>query len=165
MSLDKFLSTVTTPIAWLPLVVALIGGPLVIWWLVEPGPLEVRYVAPTFSSEEAQSRDEAEKHAVLAVKGGTQVYRYIEYCVRRPFTGTARRSWVNDALVWHAPDVPTQLSRVVGCRSASIMVDVPTSSPTRTFYWVNRIEVPVNPIRDDVIEFPPIPLTILAPSK
>lgn len=163
MSLEKFLTSVTTPIAWLPLVLALIGGPLIIWWLVEPSPLEVRYVAELFTSEESNTREDAMKHAVVAVKGGTQVFRYIEYCVRRPFQGTARRSWVNDAMVWHAPDVPTQLSRVVGCRNASIMVDVPTSNPTRTFYFVQRIEIPVNPIRDDVIEFPPIPLTIVAP--
>ena len=165
MSPDKFLQSVTTPIAWLPMVVALIGGPLVVWWLVEPGPLEVGYVAPHFANEDARTRDEAERHAVLAVRGGTQVYRYIEFCVRRPFTGTARRSWVNDALVWHAPDVPTQLSRIAGCRNASVVVDVPTSNPTRTFYYTHRIELHVNPIRNDVIEFPPIPLTIVAPSR
>lgn len=162
MNVPYLLERVTTPIAWLPMVVALIVGPLVVFWSLEPTPLTVAYAAPFFTNREVESEEEAKRHSVLVVQGGTQVYRYIEYCVSRSFTGTARRSWVNNAMVWHAPDVPTTLSRTVGCRSANVILDVPTSNPSRAFWYVHNIEVPVNPIRTDTVEMPPIPLTILS---
>jgi hypothetical protein len=162
MNVPYLLERVTTPIAWLPFVVALIIGPLVIFWSLQAAPLRVVYTAPLFADQEVESREEAERHSVLAIQGGTQVFRYVEFCVVRAFSGTARRSWVNNAMVWHAPDVPTQLSRTVGCRSANIMLDVPLSNPSRAFWYVHKIEVPVNLIRTDTIEMPPIPLTILA---
>jgi hypothetical protein len=162
MTISSLLERVTTPIAWLPMVVAMIVGPLFVFWAVEPTPLRIVYAAPMFTDTEVDSREDAERHAVLAVAGGTQVYRYIEFCVSRPFSGTAHRSWVNTAMIWHAPDVPTQLSREPGCRSANVMLDVPLSNPTRTFWYVHAIDVPVNPMRTDTVDMPPIPLTILA---
>lgn len=148
-------------IAWTPLVLLAVLTPLVAWWLFEPVPVEVRYVAPNFVSEPVDTAEQAEAKRVVAVKGGTVVYRFVEYCVRRPFTGTARRSWVSPALVWHAPDVPTSLSRERGCAAANLSVEAPTSSPSRTFAFVQRMEIPMNPLRTAVIEYPPIPLTIL----
>lgn len=158
MSIDRLLA----PIAWTPLAFFLVVVPVIFWWLFEPPPVELKYVAPHFSDRPVESREEAARHTVVAVRGGQEVYRYVEFCVHRAFVGTARRSWVNSAMVWHAPDVPTALSREVGCRSASIAVEVPTSNPSRTFKFVQAMEVTVNPIRTDVIEYPPIPLTILA---
>ncbi len=150
------------PLAWLPMLLALICGPLAVWWLIEPSPVELRYVAPTFTDRPVGSREEARQHAVVEISGGATVYRYIEVCVRRHFTGEAHRSWVNSAMVWHAPDVPTVLSREPGCRSASVSVEVPTSNPTREFQFVQTLDIRVNPIRTDRIEYPPIPRTILA---
>jgi hypothetical protein len=149
-------------VAWTPVGLLVLVVPVTFWWLFEPVPVELRYVAPSFSSVPAATRDEADKTAVMAVTGGTTVYRYVEYCVRRPFVGTARRSWVNSALVWHAPDVPTTLSRQTGCRSASVAVETPTSSPSRSFLFSQSIEIDTNLLRTDRIEYPPIPLTILA---
>ena len=159
MTTDRALNAVV----WFPWVILVLGLPVILWWLFEPNPLTIRYVAPYFVDRPVETRDEAEMHPVFAVAGGQQLYRYIEYCVSRPFTATAKRSWVNSAMVWHAPDVPTQLSRTAGCRSANVVVEVPTSNPSRTFMFVQKMEVDVNPIRrDEVIEYPPIPLTILS---
>jgi hypothetical protein len=162
MSADELLHRTIAPFAWLPLIVAMIAGPLAVWWMLEPPPVELRYVAPHFTDRPVESRAEAERHAIKSTPGGSVVYRYIEYCVRKPFVGEARRSWVNSAMVWHAPSVPTVLSREVGCRSAAVSVEVPTSNPSRSFQFVQAMEVQVNPIRTDRIEYPPIPLTILA---
>jgi hypothetical protein len=150
------------PLAWLPMVLALTCGPLAIWWMLEPPPVELGYVAPHFTDRPVDSREEAARYAVTAVRGGDTVYRYVEFCVRRPFMGEMHRSWVNDAMVWHAPNVPTALSREVGCRSSSIAISVPTSNPSRAFEFVQFMTIRVNPIRTDRIDYFPIPLTILA---
>jgi hypothetical protein len=152
-----------TALAWLPMGLVLIVTPVVLYWLFEPMPVTVKYVAPHFVDRPVNSREEAESYAVVAAPGGVELYRYVEYCVDRPFTGTAKRSWVNTAMVWHAPELPTQLSRTVGCRASNIVVEVPTSNPSRTFMFVQQMVVNVNFLRNsEVIEYPPIPLTILA---
>jgi hypothetical protein len=40
-----------------------------------------------------------------------------------------------------------------------------TSNPTRTFVFVQTMEIEVNPLRTAIIEYSPIQLTILAPAK
>ena len=162
---NEFVTRVTTSVAWMPLALALIVGPLAVWWLVEPAPLALVYVSTKFVDRPVESREEAQKRAVTAVAGGTMVYRYVEFCVRKAFSGTARRAWVNTAMVWPAPDVPTALSREIGCRHTNIAVEVPTSNPTRTFVFVQTMEIEVNPLRTAIIEYSPIQLTILAPAK
>ena len=81
----------------------------------------------------------------------------------RPFEATNHRAWVGEALVWHAPDLPTVLSRTPGCYDANIAVAVPTSSPTRTFQYTQTLSIEMNPLRTETITYAPIPLTILAP--
>jgi hypothetical protein len=148
---------------WLltPWLLLLLGAPLVIWWMLEPAPLRIEYVHPHFLTRPAMSRDDASTVEVLAVNGNATIFRYVEYCVSRPFEGTSHRAWVGKALVWHAPDLPTMLSRVPGCFAANLAVEVPTSSPTRTFSYVQTISIPLNPLRTETIEYAPIPLTIL----
>jgi hypothetical protein len=148
---------------WLPWGILLIGGPLMLFWYLEPVPVQITYVAPSFLREPAYNREEAAQHYVAEIQGGTTVWRYVEYCVTKPYNGTSHRSWISAALVWHAPDLPTQFSRAVGCGSFSVAVDVPQSSPSRNFMFVQRLEVPVNPIKTVDVEYPPIPLRILAP--
>lgn len=133
-----------------------------IYWMLEPSPLVVKYVAPHFASVPVESRADADEFAVTEISGGQTVYRYLEYCVYRPFSGTAHRSWVNQSMVWPAPDLPTALSRTVGCDKRSIAVQVPTSNPTRTFDFVQRLHIEINPLRTIEIDYPPIRLTILA---
>lgn len=133
-----------------------------IYWMVEPVPVRVVYVAPQFAIAPVTSRAEASEFAITEAHGGSTVWRYIEYCVDRPFSGTVHRSWVNESMVWHAPDLPTALSRDVGCGSRSIAVQVPTSNPTRTFQFVQKLDIEVNPLRTVEIDYPPIRLTILA---
>ena len=148
---------------WLltPWLILALGLPLLGWWLFEPTPIRIEYVAPHFLSRPATDRRDAEQVAVTAVRGGSTVYRYVEYCVSRPFEATSNRAWVGQALVWPAPSVPTTLSRTPGCMAANMAVEVPTSSPTRTFQFVQTMSIPMNPLRTEVIEYAPIPLTIL----
>ncbi len=149
--------------AWLltPWLILALGLPLLGWWLFEPAPIRIEYVAPQFLSRPATDRRDAEQVAVTAVRGGSTVYRYVEYCVSRPFEATSNRAWVGQALVWPAPSVPTTLSRTPGCMAANMAVEVPTSSPTRTFQFVQTMSIPMNPLRTETIEYAPIPLTIL----
>jgi hypothetical protein len=149
---------------WTPWILLVLGAPLHIYWWLEPPPVQITYVAPAFLSEPVYNREDASKFYVSEVLGGSTLWRYIEYCVTKPYNGTSHRSWVGNALVWHAPDLPTQFSRTVGCGSLSVAVDVPQSSPSRNFNFVQRLEVPINPIRTVDIEYPPIPLRILAPA-
>jgi hypothetical protein len=153
---------VITGLLVLPWFAVIVGTALTAWWLLEPVPVEVTYAAEHFTNVEARTRAEAIANPVHEVVGGTVVYRWVEFCVNRPFTGTSHRSWVNESMVWNAPDLPTQLSRTVGCDARSFPVLVPTSSPTRTFDYVHHIEVQTNPIRTDIVDYPPLPLTILS---
>lgn len=145
----------------LPWLILACGVPTIVWWLIEPVPLKVTYVAPMFLSRPAINRADAATVYVSEVKGGTTVFRYISYCVSRPFDATARRAWVGEALVWHAPDVPTMLSRTPGCYDTNIAVVTPTSSPTRSFMYTQSLVVPMSPIRTETISYTPIPITIL----
>jgi hypothetical protein len=155
----------TSPVGriWLalPWLVLACGIPLIAWWLLEPTPIEITYVAPSFLSQPVDSREDAAQHYIAEAVGGTVVWRYVEYCVRRPYEGTSRRAWVGEALVWHAPDLPTQFSRAPGCARLSIAVPLPQSSPSRSFNFVQRMEVVMNPLRTEEVIYPPIPLRIL----
>ncbi len=117
----------------LPWIILACGLPTLVWWLFEPMPVRVEYVAPAFLSRPAVNREDALAAYVYEVKGGSIVWRYVTYCVSRPFEATTHRAWVGKALVWHAPDLPTMLSRVPGCFDVNLAVEVPTSSPTRRF--------------------------------
>jgi hypothetical protein len=149
--------------AWLalPWLILATGIPLLLWWAFEPVPLEVNYVSPHFLSRPAIDRNDAETAAVTEAVGGRVLYRYVSYCVSRPFTATAHRSWVGKALVWPAPDLPTMLSRTPGCFETNIAVEIPTSSPSRSFSFVQTMSIEMSPIRTEVIQYPPIPLRIL----
>jgi hypothetical protein len=148
---------------WLltPWAILALGIPLVAWWMLEPVPVTVNYVSPLFLSRPATSRSDAATVFVSETKGNTTVFRYIAYCVTRPFEATSRRAWVGEAIVWSAPDLPTMLSRTPGCYEANIAVAVPASSPTRTFNYTQELVVPMSIIRTEVIRYSPIPLTIL----
>jgi hypothetical protein len=148
---------------WLltPWLIIVLGLPLLAWWTFEPVPVRVEYVAPYFLSRPAVDRKDAEQAAVTSVRGGSTVYRFVEYCVSRTFEATSHRAWVSQALVWAAPNVPTTLSRVPGCFAANLAQVTPTSSPQRTFQFVQTMSIPMNPIRTETIEYAPIPLTIL----
>lgn len=148
---------------WLlmPWLIIALGIPTLLWWTFEPVPIEITYVAPHFVSQPVTNRFDASKYPVTAAKGGTTLWRYVEYCVRRPYEGVSHRAWVGEALVWHAPDLATQFSRVPGCSSISVATPLPTNSPTRTFNYMQRMEIVMNPIRTEEIVYPPIPLTIL----
>jgi hypothetical protein len=148
---------------WLlmPWIIIACGIPLIAWWMLEPVPLTINYVSPLFLSRPALNRDDANTVMVSESKGGGVLYRYISYCVSRPFDATSHRTWVGKALAWPAPDLPTVLSRVPGCFEANIAVDIPTSSPQRSFFYTQTLSIPLNPIRTAVIEYAPIPLTIL----
>jgi hypothetical protein len=145
----------------LPWLLIACGAPLIAWWTFEPLPLTVDYVHPLFVDRPVASREFAKEHEIEAVKGGSVVYRYIEYTIHRPYTATAHRAWVNDSMVWNAPDFATVLTHDVGHHHTSVAVNVPTSSPTRTFNFVQSLTVRMNFMRDEKITYPPIPLTIL----
>ena len=147
-------------LSWPWLLLAL-GEPVLLWCFLEPTPVTITYVAPAFLSQPASSREEASRYYISEARGGSTVWRYVEYCVRRPYEGTSHRAWVGEALVWHAPDLPTQFSRTPGCASLSVAVPLPQSSPTRSFNYVQWMEIPMNPLRTEEIQYPPIPLTIL----
>jgi hypothetical protein len=145
----------------LPWIILACGIPTILWWMFEPIPVRVDYVAPAFLSRPAINREDAASVYISEAKGGSTVYRYVSYCVSRPFEATTHRAWIGRALVWHAPDLPTMLSRAPGCFDANLAVEVPTSSPTRTFSFVQRMEIQLNPLRTETVEYAPIPLTIL----
>jgi hypothetical protein len=149
--------------AWLytPWFLLLAGVPLVAWWLLEPIPLTINYVAPAFLSRPAINREDAATVYVLEAKGGTTLWRYVEYCVSRSFDATTHRAFVGTALVWHAPDLPTMLSRTPGCFAANLATELPTSSPTRHFQFVQRMVIPMSIVRTEEISYSPIPITIL----
>jgi hypothetical protein len=149
----------------LPWLILTCGAPLIAWWMLEPVPLTINYVAPAFLTHEAKTREEAARYYVSEIEGGGTLFRFVSFCVSRPFNATSHRSWVGKALSWPAPDLPTGLSRTPGCYDASIAVDIPTSSPTRKFAFVQTLEIPMNPIRTATIEFQPLQLTILAPEE
>jgi hypothetical protein len=148
---------------WLftPWIILALGTPLLGWWMLEPVPLKINYVAPCFTSRPAINRDDALSACVDSIHGGTVVFRFVSYCVSRPFEATSRRSWVGKAIVWPAPDLPTMLSRTPGCYEANIAVETPTSSPTRRFSYIQELQIPMSPVRTATISYSPIPLTIL----
>jgi hypothetical protein len=145
----------------LPWLILACGIPTILWWTFEPIPLTINYVAPAFLSRPAINREDAATVYTFEAKGGTTLWRYVEYCVSRPFDATTRRTFVGSALVWHAPDLPTALSRTPGCFAANIATELPTSSPTRTWQFAQRMEIPLNPIRTENVSYSPIPITIL----
>lgn len=145
----------------LPWLLLALGVPVLAWWAFEPVPLEIKYVAPAFLSRPVVDRQDAMTAMVTEVRGGATLWRYVEYCVKRPFDATTHRAWVGKALVWHAPDLPTVLSRTEGCFAANLAVEIPTSSPTRSFKYVHRMTIDMNPLRTETIEYAPIALTIL----
>jgi len=150
-------------IRWVLALMPWAGIVLGVWWALEPLPMKPLYVAPRFTSVPVVSKAEAEQYAIDEAVGGTVVYRFSEGCIDRRFTGTMRRAWVNAALVWHAPDLPTVLSEQERCFAASMAIEVPTSSPSRSFTYVHELVIDLNPLRDGVIKYPPIPLRILSP--
>lgn len=156
--------TFWSAVLYLPWVLLALFAPVLLYWCFEPTPLRVLFVAPHFSSEPARTRDAAYAAAVAQVRGGVTVYRYVEYCISKPFTARIQRSWVGSAIVWQAPDVSAATSDEVGCFARAFAVEVPTSSPSRSFAFQQRMFVVVNQIRTDPIEYPPIPLRILSPA-
>jgi hypothetical protein len=152
---------------YLPWIAIALGFPMLMYWWNEPAPVTINYVAPAFLSQPVESREEAAKYYVTeAVGNGTlTLWRYVEYCVRTPFDGVSKRAWVSRAIVWHAPDLSTYLSRVVGCHSASLATEIPSSNPPRRFDYTHRILIEVNPIKNIEIAFAPLPLLILPPQE
>jgi hypothetical protein len=148
---------------YLPWAILFAAAPVFAYWWWEPTPLTIEYTSPLFSREPVRTRDAAQYAAVSQIAGGSTVYRYIEYCVHKPFSGRIQRAWVGSAIVWPAPDTTTTVSTAVGCTSNSFAVEVPTSSPSRTFSYRQTMHIGVNPIRTDTIEYPPIALRILSP--
>lgn len=136
--------------------------PIALFLVFEPVPLEVKYVSPAFIREPSDSRPDPSQY-VYETAGGVTLYRYLEVCVSRPFSGTAHRSWVYKAFIWHAPDLPTVMSRYPGCRSQSVAVDIPTTTPSRDFQFVQTMDIDVNILRNAKIDFAPIPLRVLSP--
>ena len=145
----------------LPWLILALGLPTLAWWMFEPSPLTINYVAPCFTSRPSVNRDDALTACVDSTVGGRVLYRYVDYCVSRPFEATSRRSWVSKSIVWPAPDLPTMLSRAPGCFAANIAVEIPSSSPTRRFSYIQELVIPMSPIRTLTIPYSPIPLTIL----
>ena len=142
----------------LPWPILLFGGPLALWWLLEPTPVEIEYVAPAFLSAPVESREAAAQYYVTESIGGGTLWRYVEGCVRHAYNGGVnKRAWVNRAIVWQAPDLSTYLSRVAGCHSASLAVEIPSSNPARHFEYSHRLLVEVNPIKTIEIVYNPIP--------
>ncbi len=139
-----------------------VSVPVLLVMAFEPVPLTVAYVAPAFISHPVNHRPAADEY-VFETPGGVTLWRYVEACVSRPFNGDAHRSWVAPAFVWNVPVLPTVMSRTPGCHNLSIAVEVPTSSPSRDFQFVQHIEVEVNVLRTANVDFPPIPLRILSP--
>jgi len=150
---------------YLPWLLLAVGIPWVAWWLLEPPPVTIEYVAPAFLSQPAESREAAAQHYVTEAVGGGTLWRYVEYCVREPYNGVNKRAWIGKAIVWQAPDLSTYLSRVVGCHSASLAVEIPASNPARHFEYSHRLLVEVNPIKTIEIVYSPIPLLILPPES
>ena len=148
---------------YLPWAILVSALPVLVYFQFESMPITIQYTAPYFSSEPARTRDAAAASAVMQAPGGVTLYRYVEYCVHRPFVGHIQRAWVGSAIVWPAPDVSTATSDEIGCFARPMAVEVPTSSPTRSFQYVQRMYVHVNKIRTEPIEYPPIPLRILSP--
>lgn len=149
---------------YLPWIAIALGSPMLLWWWHEPSPVSIDYVAPAFLSQPAESREAAAQYYVTEAVGGGTLWRYVEYCVSKPFDGVSKRAWVSRSIVWHAPDLSTYMSRDVGCHGASFAVEVPQSNPARRFDYTHRIVVEVNPIKTVDLEFAPIPLLILPPS-
>lgn len=145
----------------LPWLLLACGIPTLAWWLFEPMPLTVNYVAPAFLSRPAINREDAASVYISEARGNSVAWRYVEYCVTRPFEATTHRAWVGKAIVWHAPDLPTVLSRTPGCFAANLATEIPASSPTRRFEFTQSMELRLNPIRTEEIFYSPIPLTIL----
>lgn len=138
--------------------------PIIAWWYLEPVPLVVTYVAPTFSRSYAYDRTDAEKYAVHDTLGGSTVYRYVEFCISKPFEGVSVREWVGEAIVWPAPLVPTASSAEIGCFKRSVPVLTPSSSPSRNFLYHQTILARTNPLRTDEIHYAPIPIRLLSPA-
>ena len=149
-------------VLYLPWVLAVPLLALVGYWTLEPVPLTVTYAAPFFARVYAYDRSDAEKYAIQQTLGGNTVYRYVEFCISKPFRGLAERKWVSEAMVWEAPTVATSSSGEIGCFKRSVPVLTPTSNPSRTFHFHQVILAQTNPIRTDVIPYTPIPLRLLS---
>jgi hypothetical protein len=158
MSISQFVLNV---MALLPMALVVVCVPIGVYWMLEPPPLRVVYSSPQLISEPVDNPEDAAAHAVYETVGGRDLYRLVIYCVDRAYSGTIKRAWVNDAVIWHAPDRSTVLSNQLGCETVSSRIPVPSSSPTRSFELLQSVDVYVNPIRTDHVQFPPVTLTIL----
>ena len=156
--MNKFLQAFLYSIALSPWVFTAIG---IYLWLLPP-PVRVTYVAPRFVAFPVSSREDAITFAIERAPGGSDVWRWIEFCVLRPYTAHVDRAWVNESMVWHAPTISTRLSRQVGCSSSSIRVPVPKSNPTRSFEYQQTMVIDGPLWLEYIIDYPPIPLIIEA---
>ena len=136
-----------------------------IYWYffdTEP-PIRIDYQHPLFSSVPVETRDDAIKHQITKVAGGSVVYIYREICITREIPAVIRARWVAHGFVWPTADRAI-MSSDKGCHKQSYAVQTPTSSPTREMQYETEREYRLNPLRSVTVEAPAVPLVILSPS-
>lgn len=151
-------------------VVALLMGPLyvgaalVAYWLFWPMPptLEVIYSHGLFCDRPCETREEAIQYQVEhVVSGDDNLWHYREIRINEQRVGAIRSSWQSGSFIWNSPQVAT-LGSPPGVYHRSVAVQPPTSNPTRDFEWRLSFHYDPTPMRNEVIEFPPVRLRVIA---
>lgn len=144
----------------LPLYAAL--GLAAYWTLIDTKfPADLIYQHDHLLSEPATSRDEARKHEVQEVIGGTRVYVYREICSKVTEQVHVEASWTSNAMVWQAPVRSFPL--LTGCTSRSYELTVPSSNPARDLLYTAVWRRDNNPLVISELIAPPIHIRALPP--
>lgn len=142
-----------------PVYVAATLGGYWLWWPMDPT-MRVLYSHPLFCSEPCATREEAQRLQVMSVPSGTpNVWHYREIEITAERIGTIRSVWMSAGFIWNSPQIPTMGSRP-GKYHRAVAVVPPTSNPTREFIWSTAFHYHVTPLREELIEFPDVKLTI-----
>ena len=119
-------------------------------------PIRVDYQHAQFLSQEAHSRDDAEKFAIASAAPNATVFRYMEYCVLRSKVGTVQKAWI-DGVVYQTPTMHTLA--VEGCYRRSFAETVPPL-PGHLINLSVKVVFENNPLRSIELVNPSIPILV-----
>lgn len=141
-----------------PWVLALVAG---YWLYLAPAPIELVAQYPQFLAWPVASFADADAAAVSEVTPGAQVWILREWCQRTDrVIGETQSEWLATAasFVWPAPARPIP-DLGPGCYVRAAGLLAPNSIP-RDYEYLGKWHVVANPLRDDVIEMPPLRLKV-----
>lgn len=137
-----------------------------IYWLwLQPVPVEITYQHAHFLAGPAHNLAEAKQYEIAddIVGPGQPLWVYREWCHADRVYGSTASEWVatNASFVWAATQRPIP-DPGKGCHARSSGLSAPNSI-SREYEYLGRWKITTNPLRDDIIEFPPLRLVLRNP--